>query len=162
MVRWQTDGLSYGPIPRTIAAGLSVLVIGQQWCHSRTRERLVFDLGNGQRDIPQLRKLLPQVLSDSDPVKWFDAERGFPALGRTNLLLNALQFATDGDDAEWILLVIEDDSDRSRAACRHEEGWVVWTRAVPIHPRLGPAIAGSGSSEPVGSRSPRARIGSGL
>ncbi len=47
---------------------------------------------------------MPQVLSDSDPVKWFDAERGFPALGRT------------------ILLAIEDDSDRSRAEAAMKEG----------------------------------------
>ena len=73
------------------------------------------------RAASQLRKL-PQVLSDSDPVKWFDAERGFPALGRTNLLLNALRFAPDGDDAEWILLAIEDDSDRSRADAAMKKG----------------------------------------
>jgi hypothetical protein len=46
------------------------------------RERLVFDLGNGQWDIPQLRTLLPQILSDSDPVKGFELEYAFPAFGR--------------------------------------------------------------------------------
>jgi hypothetical protein len=73
--------------------------------------RFVFDLGNGQWDLSQLRKLLPQVPRDSHPVEAFDSEHAFPAVGRTNLPLNARRFAADGDDAEWILLAIEDDSD---------------------------------------------------
>ena len=39
-----------------------------------------------------------------------------------NLLLNARRFAPDGDDAEGILLAIEDDSDHSRAEAAMKEG----------------------------------------
>jgi hypothetical protein len=48
--------------------------------NEETQGRFVCDLGNGQWDIPQLRTLLPQVLSDSDPVKGFELEHAFPAL----------------------------------------------------------------------------------
>ncbi len=99
-----------------------MLAIGQQWCHSPHRANVSSSSWATVSGTSQLRKLLPQVLSDSDPVKWFDAERGFPALGRTNLLLNAPRFATDGDDAEWILLAVEDASDRSRAEAAMKEG----------------------------------------
>jgi hypothetical protein len=98
------------------------MAIGQQWCHSPHRANVSSSTWATVSGTSQLRKLLPQVLSDSDPVKWFDAERGFPALGRTNLLLNALRFAPIGDDAEWILLAIEDDSDHTRADALMNEG----------------------------------------
>jgi hypothetical protein len=93
------------------------MAIGQQWCLSPHRANVSSSTWATVSGTSQLRKQLPQVLSDSDPVKWFDAERGFPALGRTNLLLNALRFAADGDDAEWIFLAIADDS-RAEAAMK--------------------------------------------
>jgi PAS domain S-box-containing protein len=80
-----------------------------------TEGRFVYDLGNGQWDIPQLRTLLSQVLSNSHPVEDFEVEHAFPALGRRNMLLNARRFPPDGDDAELVLLAIEDNTDHKRA-----------------------------------------------
>src|SRR5271166_1780699 len=54
-----------------------------------TQGRFVYDLGNGQWDIPQLRSLLHQVLNNSHPVEDFEVEHIFPAIGRRNMLLNA-------------------------------------------------------------------------
>src|SRR6187401_887313 len=39
-----------------------------------TQGRFVYDLGDGQWDIPKLRSLLPQVLSNSHPVEDFEVE----------------------------------------------------------------------------------------
>ena len=64
-----------------------------------TEGRFVYDLGNGQWDIPQLRTLLSQVLSNSHPVEDFEVEHTFPALGQRTMLLNARRFPPDGDDA---------------------------------------------------------------
>jgi PAS domain S-box-containing protein len=88
-----------------------------------TEGRFVYDLGNGQWDIPQLRTLLPQVLSDSHPVEDFEVEHAFPALGRRNMLLNARRFPPDGNDPELVLLAIEDVTDRrgAEAAMKHSE-----------------------------------------
>lgn len=69
---------------------------------------VVYDLDNGQWNIPQLRTLLSQVLGNSQPVEGFKVEHAFPALGRRNMLLNARRFAPGGDYAESILLAIED------------------------------------------------------
>ena len=49
-----------------------------------TEGRFVYDLGNGQWDIPQLRMLLSQVLSNSHPVEDFEVEHTFPAIGQRN------------------------------------------------------------------------------
>ena len=80
-----------------------------------TEGRLVYELGNGQWDIPKLRTLLPEVLSNSHPVEGFEVDHAFPDLGQRNMLLNARRFPPNGDDAETILLAIEDITDRRRA-----------------------------------------------
>lgn len=88
-----------------------------------TEGRFVYDLGNGQWDIPQLRSLLPQVLSNLHPVEGFEVDHHFPALGRRNMLLNARRFPPESNDPELVLLAIEDITDRRRAeaAMQHSE-----------------------------------------
>jgi PAS domain S-box-containing protein len=84
---------------------------------------LVYELGNGQWDIPQLRTLLPQVLSNSHPVEGFEVDHDFPDLGRRNMLLNARRFPPESSDPHLLLLAIEDvtDSRRADAAMQHSE-----------------------------------------
>jgi hypothetical protein len=85
------------------------MAIGQQGCHFPHRANVSYSTWATVSGTSQLRRLLPQVLSECHPVQGFDAEHAFLVLGRTNLLLNARRFAPDGDDAEWILLAIEDE-----------------------------------------------------
>jgi PAS domain-containing protein len=86
-----------------------------QAAKAETESRVVYDLGNGQWDIPQLRALLPQVLINSHPVEDLEVEHTFPALGRRSLLLNARRFPPEGNNPELVLLAIEDITDRKRA-----------------------------------------------
>ncbi len=88
-----------------------------------TEGRLLYELGDGQWDIPQLRTLLPQVLSNSHPVEDFEVQHAFPAIGQRAMLLNARRFPPEGDDPDLILLAIEDVSERRRAeaAMQHSE-----------------------------------------
>src|ERR1041385_136915 len=71
-----------------------------------TEGRFVYDLGNGQWDIPPLRTLLPQVLGNSHPVEDFEVEHAFPTIGRRNMLLNDRRFPPESDDPELVLLAI--------------------------------------------------------
>jgi PAS domain S-box-containing protein len=75
-----------------------------------TEDRLVYDLGNGQWDIPGLRKLLDEVLSKNHSVHDFEFEHSFPELGRKIMLLNARPFPPDSKHPELILLAVEDVS----------------------------------------------------
>jgi PAS domain S-box-containing protein len=75
-----------------------------------TENRLVYDLGNGQWDIPSLRKLLDEVLSRNQAVHDFEVEHSFPTLGRKTMLLNARPFPPDSKHPELILLAVEDVS----------------------------------------------------
>src|SRR5271166_930013 len=88
-----------------------------------TQGRFVYDLGNGQWDIPQLRSLLTQVLSNNHPVEDFEVEHTFPAIGQRNMLLNARRFPPDSNEPDLVLLAIEDITERrhAEAAIKHSE-----------------------------------------
>src|SRR3984957_12703345 len=88
-----------------------------------TEGRLVYELGNGQWDIPQLRTLLPKVLSNSHPVENFEVDHDFPDLGQRNMLLNARRFPPESNDPHLLLLAIEDNTDhkQAEAAVQHSE-----------------------------------------
>jgi PAS domain S-box-containing protein len=92
-----------------------------------TENHFVYDLGNGQWDIPGLRTLLDEVLSRNTPVHDFEVEHTFPTLGRKTMLLNARPFPPVAKHPELILLALEDVSAlRERAedlaeASRHKD-----------------------------------------
>jgi two-component system CheB/CheR fusion protein len=92
-----------------------------------TEDRLVYDLGNGQWDIPGLRKLLDEVFSSNQSVHDFEVEHTFPTLGQKTMLLNARPFPPDSKRPELILLAVEDVSalreraDELAEANRHKD-----------------------------------------
>ena len=73
--------------------------------------RLVYELGNGQWNIPKLRELLEEVLPENNAFDDFEVEHDFAAIGRRVMLLNARKI----DHLQLILLAIEDISARRRA-----------------------------------------------
>ena len=75
-----------------------------------TENRLVYDLGNGQWDIPSLRKLLDEVLTRNKSVNDFEVEHSFPNLGRKTMVLNARPFPPSSKHPELILLAVQDVS----------------------------------------------------
>ena len=82
---------------------------------AETEGRLIYELGNGQWDIPQLRELLEDILPRSSAFRDFEVEHAFEGIGRRRMLLNArrLPDALGGD--ELILLSIEDVTPSWRA-----------------------------------------------
>ena len=73
-----------------------------------TGGRLVYELGNGQWDIPELRELLEDILPENKVVDDFEVKQEFEHLGERTMLLNARQM----DEHELILLAIEDVTER--------------------------------------------------
>lgn len=76
-----------------------------------TAGRLIYELGNRQWDIPQLRRLLGEVLPQDKHLTDYEVEHTFEAIGRRTMLLNARQV----DSVQLILLAIEDITDRKQA-----------------------------------------------
>src|SRR3954462_8128719 len=54
-----------------------------------TEGQFIYDLGNGQWNIPALRMLLEELLPLQKSMKDFEVEHEFPALGLRVMLLNA-------------------------------------------------------------------------
>jgi len=80
-----------------------------------TVDRLVYDLGNQQWDIPWLRKLLEEVLPQDTAFDDFEVEHAFPDIGRKYMLLNARRICGKDNQTEFILLAIEDTTERRLA-----------------------------------------------
>jgi signal transduction histidine kinase len=75
---------------------------------NETKGQVIFDLGNQQWDIPELRRLLSEVLPRSKAVRDFRVEHNFPELGRKLMLLGAREIPHEKDQAPLILLAIDD------------------------------------------------------
>lgn len=77
-----------------------------------TIERGLFELGNGQWDIPELRHLLLEVLPEHRTIENFPVEHEFPRLGRRSMLLNATEILRPEEHEYLILLAVDDVTDR--------------------------------------------------
>jgi len=73
---------------------------------SSAEGRMVYELGNGQWDIPELRKLLEDVLPDNHAFDNYVVEHDFDDLGHRTMVLNARRV----DHLQLILLAIEDQT----------------------------------------------------
>ena len=76
-----------------------------------TEGALLYDLGNGQWDIPELRRLLGEVLPREQTVEDFRVEHKFETLGRRIMRLNARSLKRPGEP-DTILLAISDVTER--------------------------------------------------
>src|SRR5215218_4938241 len=79
-----------------------------------TEGRLIYELGNGQWDIPALRRLLEDIVPTSSVFNDFELEHTFPAIGRRAMLLNARKLEA-GHHGELLVLAMEDVTARKRA-----------------------------------------------
>ncbi len=93
-----------------------------------TEGRFIYELGDGQWDIPLLRTLLVEVQSNSHPVEDFEVEHTFRAIGHRNMLLNARGFPSESNNPEFILLSIEDGTDHWRAESAIKDSEVRYRR----------------------------------
>ncbi len=83
--------------------------------------RPVYELGDGQWDIPELRLMLGDIAPQHAVIEDYGVERDFPVIGRRSMLLNAREVFNQSDARKLILLAIEDVTDR-RAAEREITG----------------------------------------
>ena len=79
-----------------------------------TEGRLIYELGNRQWDIPDLRRLLGEILPQNSEFDDFPVEHDFPGIGRRRMILNARKVVQrEGTGKPMILLAIEDVTDKS-------------------------------------------------
>jgi signal transduction histidine kinase/CheY-like chemotaxis protein len=78
-----------------------------------TENRLIYELGNGQWDIPALRTLLEDIVPKSSVFNDFELEHDFPGVGRRVMLLNARKLQA-GHHGALLVLAMEDVTERRR------------------------------------------------
>jgi two-component system CheB/CheR fusion protein len=73
-----------------------------------TEDKLLYNLGNNQWNIPELRKLLENILPSKKVVREYLVNHTFESIGQKTMVLNARQI----DTVQLIILAIEDVSER--------------------------------------------------
>ena len=80
-----------------------------------TENRPLYDLGDRQWDIPELRTLLEKMLPQNSHVTDYRVDRDFDRIGRRTVLLNARRIRRADGRPDKILLAIEDVTEREQA-----------------------------------------------
>jgi PAS domain-containing protein len=75
-----------------------------------TERHSFFDLKSGQLDIPDLRRLLENILPQNQEFDNFKVEHEFADLGRRTLLLSARRIHRGDIGTDAILLAIQEDT----------------------------------------------------
>ena len=86
---------------------------------TETEGRFIYDLGDGQWDIPALRTLLEEVIPENSHFDDFEVEHNFQTIGPKTMLLNARRFPPEGK-WELILLAVADITERKRLEVERE------------------------------------------
>ena len=104
---------------------LTIRFANRSFCHTfkvvpeHTVGQKLYELGNGQWDIPKLRTSLETIISDRKTIDAFEVEHFFPSIGRRIMLLNARTVYRPGNKIKQILLAIEDVTEPARLEREH-------------------------------------------
>jgi len=86
-----------------------------------TEGKSIFDLGNKQWNIPELRELLQNILSHKTKFENFEVAHNFPNIGERIVLLNARELINETGSEKLILLAIADITEQKNAHKKIEE-----------------------------------------
>jgi two-component system CheB/CheR fusion protein len=81
----------------------------------------VFALGSGQWDIPELRRMLDDIIPRQQQIVDFEVSRDFEEIGYRTMLINAKRLEQAVNKADLILFSIQDITDRLMARRALEE-----------------------------------------
>lgn len=100
--------------------GLRVLVANPSFLRVFKTDReatlgnAVFDLGDGQWDIPELRELLSAILPRAAAVVDYEVAHDFPGVGRRTFLVTARKLSHPDDTSQQILVTFDDVTKKRR------------------------------------------------
>ena len=77
-----------------------------------TEGRMLYELGDGQWNIPALRTVLEDIIPRHRAVEAYEVEHEFPTIGQRVMLLNARQVFDEDGTGSALLLAIEDVTER--------------------------------------------------
>lgn len=77
-----------------------------------TVNQAIFELGNGQWNIPELRILLEEIICKDTMFEDFEVAHDFPHVGYKRMLVNARRIVGSNDQTQFMLVAIEDVTKR--------------------------------------------------
>ena len=80
----------------------------------QTEGRLIYEIGNGQWNIPELKRLLGEILPENSGFEDFLVDHEFPQIGRRMIMLNARRLEAKDKHTQKILLAMEDVTGRGK------------------------------------------------
>jgi two-component sensor histidine kinase len=86
-----------------------------------TQGRLLYELGDGQWDIPKLRVLLEKIIPEHGEMEDYEVEHDFPGAGHRTIRLNAREVFFEGGASPAILLGMQDVTRQSALERQNEE-----------------------------------------
>ena len=86
-----------------------------------TEGRMLYELGDGQWNIPALRTVLEDIIPRHRTVEAYEVEHEFPTIGRRVMLLNARQVFDEDGTGSALLLAIDDVTQRRDADREKDE-----------------------------------------
>src|ERR1700674_4346268 len=104
---------------------LTIRFANRSFCHTfavapkHIVGRKLYEIGNGQWDIPKLRTSLETIISGRKTIEAFEVEHFFASIGRRIMVLNARKVYRPGNKIQQILLAIEDVTERARLEREH-------------------------------------------
>jgi hypothetical protein len=115
------------PPARLPSAAFPIVGVGASAAHPRAgyrmvtalrrragmENRLIYELGAGQWNLPKLRELLENVLPARTTIEDLPLETDFPRIGRKSLRLNARRLANRKGGDDWLLLAVQDVTGRN-------------------------------------------------
>jgi len=109
----------------------------------QTEDKFLYELGNGQWNIPEFKLLMEEILPKEKVVKDYEVTHVFESIGKKTMLLNARQVDAD----QLIILAIEDITVRKNLegelAARAEE---LEDKVIERTKELGKSGRGTGST----------------
>jgi two-component sensor histidine kinase len=72
-----------------------------------SHDKLFYELGNGQWDIPALRTLLEQILPEKKTIEGYEVVHDFEGLGKRNMVINAREIKYDNGQRKMLLSILD-------------------------------------------------------
>jgi two-component system CheB/CheR fusion protein len=86
-----------------------------------TYDNHIYDLNGGEWNIPELKKLLEEILPQNSHFNDFEVTHNFSRLGKRVMLLNARRIVFEGNKTQLILLSIEDITQKKSMEMQKDE-----------------------------------------
>lgn len=76
----------------------------------------LFSLGNGQWDIPELRRLFSEVIPKTQAIVGFEVSHDFPSIGQRTMLVSARRLVHPDNNSTTLLAIFEDVTELRKAS----------------------------------------------